>query len=337
MPASDARHDADDPIDLSVDHVSCDGVVTRVTRVEAADPASSRAFVLVAGLGVAASYFEFLAPTLAERGDVYALDLPGFAGMSAAPGRTPDVAFFADQVEAVLDHYRLDDPVLIGHSMGAQIVTEVLGRRSGLSHAVLVSPVVNEAEATVFRQAVRFAQSATRESVHLAMIAVSAYLLCGPVYFVRVLPHVLRYRITERIADADAALLLIRGEFDTTSPRRFHSRLVAAAASARRWEIEGASHSIINGHAVGVAQLTLAHVDDRLRRRGRLDDEDAVTPPPLHVDARLIWGAFTARVSEWVSALRRDETGVERAKERHARILRRAYGRLRRRRRRSDG
>lgn len=62
-----------------------------------------------------------------------------------------------------------------------------------------------------------------------------------------------------------------------------------------------------------------------------------MTPPPLHVDARLIWGAFTARVSEWVSALRRDETGVERAKERHARILRRAYGRLRRRRRRSDG
>ncbi|MFJ4254680.1 alpha/beta fold hydrolase [Microbacterium sp. NPDC090003] len=321
--------DSDDPLDLDVEHVTADGAVTRVTRVESAVP-SSRPFVLVAGLGVAASYFEFLAPTLAERGDVYALDLPGFAGMERPHGRTPSVAFFADQVEAVLDHYGFDDPVLIGHSMGAQIVTEVLTRRSSVTHAVLVSPVVNEAEATPFRQAVRFVQSATRESFHLAIIAVSAYLLCGPAYFLRVLPHVLRYRITERIAEVESALLLIRGEYDTTSPRRFHSRLVAAAPSAARWEIEGAAHSIINAHAVGVAKLTLQHIDGRLAARGRMQDEDAVTPPPVRVDAGLIWGAMAARVWEWVSALRRDEAGVERAKERHARILRRAYGRIRR-------
>lgn len=317
--------DLTDDIDLSVEHVTLDGVTTRVTCVESSGPTPGRPFVLVAGLGVAASYFEFLAPTLAERGDVYALDLPGFAGVPRAHRRTPTIGFFADQVEAVVAHYDLVDPILIGHSMGSQIVTEVLARRSDISHAVLVSPVVNEAESTPFRQGIRFAQSATRESFHLAMIAVSAYLLCGPAYFLRVLPHLLRYRITERLREVESSLLLIRGEFDTTSPRRFHSRLVDAAPHAVRWEIEGASHSIINGHAVGVAKLTLRHIDDALAKRGRLADEDAVMPPPTRVDATMVFGAAGARVLEWVSALRRDEQGVERAKERHARILRRAY------------
>ena len=311
--------------ELTVEHVTCAGVKTRVTRVETSDPASTRPFVLVAGIGVAASYFEFLAPTLAQRGDVFALDLPGFAGMPSAPGRTPTISFFADQVEAVLDRYDLRDPVLIGHSMGSQIVTEVLARRTDLTHAVLVSPVVDETASSPFRVGLRFAQSATRESLHLATIAVSAYLLCGVVYFLRVLPHMLRFRITERIGGVGASMLFIRGEFDTTSSRRFHSRLVASAASASRWEIEGASHSIINGHAAGVAKLTVQHIDGELAAKGRMEDEDAVTPPPLHVDVAMVLGAIKARMLEWVSAIRRDERGVAQAKEEHAEILHEAY------------
>ncbi|WP_136055528.1 alpha/beta fold hydrolase [Microbacterium sp. K24] len=318
---------ASEPIDIDVEHVTTNGATTRVVRIDSTAPENRRPFVLVAGVGVAASYFEFLAPTLAERGDVYALDLPGFAGMARADGRQPTISFFADQVEAVLDRYDLRDPVLIGHSMGTQVVTEVLTRRPDLTHAVLVSPVVDEQEATVFRQALRFVRSATRESLHLAVIAVSAYLLCGPVYFLRVLPHMLRYRITERVGAVESSLLFIRGEFDATSTRRFHSRLVSAAKNASRWEIEGASHSIINGHAVGVAKLTLQHIAGELAAKGRLADEDAVTPPPARVDAALVRAAVAARVDEWVSALRRDERGVERAKERHAHVLWLAYRR----------
>ncbi len=51
-------------------------------------------FVLVAGIGVASSYFEFLAPLLAEEGEVYALDLPGFGGVPAS-GEHPTAQFFA--------------------------------------------------------------------------------------------------------------------------------------------------------------------------------------------------------------------------------------------------
>jgi len=311
------------PIDVQVETFRRGAVRTRVTRVSTGSD-SPRAFVLIAGIGVASTYFEFLAPLLASEGEVFALDLPGFAGVPAS-GDHPTAAFFADQVEGVLDHYGLDDPVLIGHSMGTQVVTEVLARRPALSHAVLVSPVVDEAEARPVVQAVRFLQSTVRESPHIALLAVSAYLLCGFLYFFETLPHMLRYRISDRIGAGRATLLLIRGEYDRPSPRRLHSRLVARAHSARRWEIDGAAHCVVNSHAVGVARLTLRHVRDELSAKGRMPADEAAVPPAHHADVRMVLGAIASRAAEWVSAARHDETGVERAKARHARVLWEAY------------
>lgn len=311
------------PVHVEVEVFRRGTAQTRVT-IMTTGAGGERAFVLVAGIGVAASYFEFLAPLLATEGDVYALDLPGFAGMPAS-GAEPTAAFFADQVEGILERYDLQNPVLLGHSMGTQVVTEVLARRDDLSHAVLVSPVVDEDESGLVVQAVRFAQSTARESPHVALMAVSAYLLCGMLYFLEVLPHMRRYRISDRIGLARARLLLIRGEFDRPSPRRLHSRLVARARDARRWEIEGAAHSIVNGHAVGVADLVRRHLVDDLPTRGRLPAEEAKVPPARHTDVKMVLEAASTRLTEWVSALRHDESGVERAKARHARVLWRAY------------
>lgn len=311
------------PADVQVETYRRGSARTRVTHVSTGAD-TGRAFVLVAGIGVASSYFEFLAPLLAAEGEVYALDLPGFAGVPAS-GEHPTPAFFADQVEGVLDHYGLDDPVLIGHSMGTQVVTEVLARRPGLSHAVLVSPVVDEAEASALLQGVRFVQSTVRESMHIALTALSAYLLCGFLYFFETLPHMLRYRISDRIGEGRATLLLVRGEFDRPSPRRLHSRLIRRAHDARRWEIEGAAHCVVNSHAVGVARLTLRHVRDELPAKGRMPAAEAAVPPARHADVRMILGAMASRLAEWISAARKDETGVERAKARHTRVLWEAY------------
>ena len=323
MPAS-AR-----PVDVTVEHVRSAGTLTRVTRMQADETGGERAFVLVPGVGVSATYFEFLAPTLAQRGPVFALDLPGFAGMPRPHDEAPTPQYFADRVEAVLDRYGLVDPVLLGHSFGTQVVTEVLVRRPELSHAVLVSPVVNEAEATAPVQGIRFAQSAARESMHLALTALSAYMLCGVVYFLTVLPHMLRYRISERIEQVPARVLVIRGEFDRSSPRRFHARLAEAAPQAWRWEILGAAHSVINAHAIGVAELVKRHLDGTLARRGRMSEHEARVPDAEHADAAMLLRAGASRAAEWVAALRRDERGVGRAKAEHARLLWRAYRRER--------
>jgi len=314
-----------EPADIDVETVEFDGVRTRVTRVQtAASEHAPRAFVLIAGIGVAATYFDLLAPTLAQQARVYALDLPGFAGQRA-PHSEPSVAFFADQVEAVLDRFGLDDPVLLGHSFGTQIVTEVLTRRPGIRHAVLIGPVVNDRERSVVLQGIRFAQSSLFEPFRLVMLAVSAYLLCGFAYFVRVLPHMMRYPLTERIGEVSAQVLFIRGARDFSSPRYFHSALVRASDDAWRWEIHGAAHSVINGNAIGVAKLTDAFLAGRLPRRGQMSQEEARVPQPAYGGIPLMWRALRYRVLEWFSARQGDEVGVEHAKESHAAVMWRAF------------
>ncbi|MDD7963285.1 alpha/beta fold hydrolase [Microbacterium thalli] len=314
-----------EPAEIDVETVAFDGARTRVTRVTTErSRESGRAFVLIAGIGVAATYFDLLAPLLAQRGRVYALDLPGFAGQRA-PRTDPSVAFFADQVEAVLERFELDDPVLLGHSFGTQIVTEVLARRRGIRHAVLIGPVVNDRERSLVRQAIRFAQSSFFEPFRLVLLAVSAYLLCGFAYFIRVLPHMMRYPLAARLSQAEARVLLIRGARDFSSPRSFHSALVGAARDAWRWEIHGAAHSVINGSAVGVAELTNAFVADALPRRGQMSEAEARVPDPAYGGIALVWRAARYRVQEWFSAREGDEVGVEHAKESHAAVMWRAF------------
>ncbi|WP_440707850.1 alpha/beta fold hydrolase [Herbiconiux sp. YIM B11900] len=316
--------ESDSPIRLEVERVTSTAGATRVTRVTVDGCTAERAFVLVAGVGVAATYFEFLAPALAEHGPVYALDLPGFAGMPR-PHEQPTADYFAEQVDGVIQHYGLENPVVLGHSMGTQVVTELLIRRPELTDAVLVSPVINEAESAAGVQGIRFAQSAVHETPHLALTALSAYILCGAVYFLTVLPHMLRYRISDRIELVQARTLFIRGELDRTSPRRFHTRLRKRARDARSWEIEGAAHSIINAHAIGVAELTRRHLEGSLARRGRMPAEEAAVPPAAHADLALVLSAVGSRMAEWVCTLRGDDRGIERAKSAHAKILWRAF------------
>jgi len=312
------------PPRVEVERVRHADAWTRVTRLPSRDAPGGRPFVLVAGIGVASTYFEFLAPVLAARGDVYALDLPGFAGVPRS-AEQPTIAFFADHVGQVLDHYGLHDAVLVGHSMGTQVVVEVLTRRPGLTQAVLISPVVDDLEPSAPAQAVRFVVSAAHETPHLAVTALTAYLLCGAVYLATVLPHLLRYPMVERVAEVRAATLLIRGEHDRTSPRRFQNRLAARMADARSWEIRGAAHSVLNAHAVGVADLVVRHVDGDLPRRGRVESAQAAVPAPPRSDPRLLLDAATSRARGWFAALVGDDAGVQRAKGAHALTLWRAY------------
>jgi len=104
-----------------------DVTVTRVydgstyAKVSTIGEDGKRAFVLVPGIGVSSTYFERLAPNLNEFGPVHALDLPGFGGVPH-PGTAMTIREYADFVGRVIDEMGMDDPILVGHSMGTQVV-----------------------------------------------------------------------------------------------------------------------------------------------------------------------------------------------------------------------
>jgi pimeloyl-ACP methyl ester carboxylesterase len=87
-----------------------------------------RPLVLVHGLGGGAANWGLLAPELARRYRVLALDLPGHAGSAPFPGR-PDLGEFADAATAAAEQEGLLPAVFAGHSFGGIVSLRAAIRR----------------------------------------------------------------------------------------------------------------------------------------------------------------------------------------------------------------
>ncbi|WP_065963842.1 alpha/beta fold hydrolase [Curtobacterium sp. UCD-KPL2560] len=317
-PAGELSDAEDADVTVRVDRIAVDGTYVRVSSIGAP---GDRAFVLVAGLGIASTYYERLAPHLNEHGPVHALDLPGFAGVPRFRGGV-SIERYADAVEQVLRELRLEDPVLVGHSMGTQVVTEVAARNPGLSDLVLISPVVDRSARTIRQSAFRFLRSALHEPAAVRWHAVTAYALCGWHWFRRVLPRMIAFPIEERAADVRARTLIVRGEHDAMVPRDWVRSLARVFPHAVLREVVDGAHSVMHAQADAVARLAVAHVDGRITDRGvgslqRVRDH--TTSSDL---ARLgpadAWLVLKSRFRELFGMARGDDEALEEAKSAHA-------------------
>lgn len=318
-------------------------------RISTLGSAGDRAFVLVPGIGVSSDYFERLAPRLDAHGTVHALDLPGFAGVRH-PGRSLAIREYADLVGAAIDELGLVDPVLVGHSMGTQVVADLAARRPDLSTLVLIGPVVDPSARSVPVAALRFLRSSLHEPRRIQVLAVRAYLVCGVRWFLRVLPRMMRYPIEARLPEIGASTLVIRGEHDAVAPRAWVEEMGRLLPRARLWEIPGAAHSVMHDHADEVARLCVAHLERppgegsstadasaELRRfpegEERPDEEHADFAPTLGDSIR----GLRAQVAEGIAIHRDDDEAIGRAKTAHAEAMADAAERARRRHRRRAG
>jgi pimeloyl-ACP methyl ester carboxylesterase len=301
-------------------------------RVNTIGRTGDRPFVLVPGIGVSSDYFERLAPNLNRFGPVHALDLPGFAGVPH-PGRALTIREYADLVGAAIDGLHLDDPVIVGHSMGTQIVTDLAARRPDLSTLVLIGPVIDPAARRVLTQALRFARAAWHEPGRVKFLAVSAYVLCGVRWFSRILPKMMTYPIEEHLPQVRADTLVIRGEHDAVAPRDWVRRVGELLPSSRLWEMPGAAHSVMHAHAEEVAKLCVEHAQQPITsdEGGRLhhyddasdgDESDDFSPSPADF-ARSV----SARLRATVATMRGDDAALAAAKTDHAESMQAAFDR----------
>lgn len=217
------------------------------------------AFMLVHGIGVSSRYFEPLARALHDEGDVFLLDLPGFGGIPR-PDRRLSIGGFAETVHVALVQEGSSNPVLVGHSMGAQVVVELLARHPVSTHAVLIGPPVNPVEPTVVQQAARLIQSAAAESRRLRLLASRAYLSCGPAWFLDVLPAMMKHPIVDRLPLVRANTLVLRGEHDTVTPQPWIDEIVSLLPTASSAVVPGAAHNVVYEHSAPVAELVLQYL-----------------------------------------------------------------------------
>lgn len=220
------------------------------------------AFVLVHGLGASSRYFRPLAERLAAHGAVHSLDLPGF-GSAPDPGRDLDIDDHAAVIGQYVRTHGLDRPVLVGHSMGAQVVAQLLVQDPATTDsAVLVGPTVERAAATVPRQGFRLLRDQLHERpAAIAIMATDSVVRCGPGNYRRHLRHMLDHDMEATVAAVTANLLVVRGSRDPVAPREWTHRLAGLAPRGTFLELPG-PHAVMMTHPELVAEVVAerAHV-----------------------------------------------------------------------------
>ncbi|MFT4109849.1 alpha/beta fold hydrolase [Propionicimonas sp.] len=224
------------------------------------------AFVLVHGIGMGQRVFRGLAEELGRSGVVYAVDLPGF-GDSPEPGSALDMPASGDFLAAFVASLTESEPVLVGHSMGTQVVVEALVRHPELaSRAVLIAPTVNAAERTAARQTLRMLQDLAGESPKVLVLGMIQYAKAGPRWFIRKLRQMLDHRVEDVLPQLRANTLVLRGEDDPVCPREWVRHVSGLIPQARMQEIPHRGHEAMIRSPQPVASMIIAHAATTTRR-----------------------------------------------------------------------
>ncbi len=210
-----------------------------VTRLPERGIPDGPAFVLVHGIGVSSRYFRPLAARLTDDGTVHLVDLPGY-GAAPDPRRPVSLDDHADALASFVRGLDAPEVVVVGHSMGAQVVVSLAQRHPGLaSRLVLIGPTMEPARRTAAQAIGRLLLDGTREPLTVNGIVFTDYVFrAGPVYTIRQLPLVLDDSLEERVVGLDVPVLIVRGDDDPIVSGEW-VRELAARAEAPLVEVDG--------------------------------------------------------------------------------------------------
>ena len=231
-------------------------VVKRFPRIADGD---GPAFVLVHGIGVSSRYYHPAAAELAKVGAVYLVDLPGY-GAAPDPRRDVSIADHAAVLARVLEDSGLVNPVLVGHSMGAQVVSRLAVDSPRVTdRIVLLAPTMPADERRLWPAALRLLADGTRNPLRANLIIGWDYFVrCGMPYFFRQLPHLFGDRIEDRLAGIRAKTLVLIGDRDLVVPERW-AHFVAESTPGARFETVRGPHVIMYSDPVRVAGFIAEH------------------------------------------------------------------------------
>jgi 2-hydroxy-6-oxonona-2,4-dienedioate hydrolase len=199
--------------------------------------------VLVHGLGVSSSYFVPLLRKLAGRAGAVAPDLPGF-GSTPGPPDALGIEELADTLVRFVEALELERPLLLGNSLGCQIVVDVAVRRPDLVGALaLVGPTVDPAAPRLAPQAARLLIDGFREHPLAVPGMLADYLRVGPRRIVATARAALRDRIEDKLPLVAVPSIVIHGSRDPLSPARWCEHAARLLPEGRLITIDGAAHA----------------------------------------------------------------------------------------------
>lgn len=199
--------------------------------------------VCVHGLSVSSRYMVPIAERLAPYHRVYALDFPGF-GRSDKPHHIYSIAEMAEVLCRWMDRIGVANAVLLGNSLGCQIIAEAAVRNPGrVIRAILVGPTVDPGAHGLFRNGWRLMRDLRRESLSSILTQGRDYLRSGPRRTVRTFQAALSDRIETKLPRMKMPTLIARGEYDPIVPQRWAEEAVRLLPDGRLAVLPGAPHA----------------------------------------------------------------------------------------------
>lgn len=231
-----------------------DDLTIVVQRFAGPEGVAHRSYVLVHGIGVSSRYFHPLAAELSRSGRVYLVDLPGY-GAAPDPRRDVGLDDHAAVLAGFLREVDLRDPVIVGHSMGTQVVSVLAARHPDVTDTVvMLAPTMQPRARTPGRAIGLLLLDGTREPFAVWAISIVDYVLrCGIPYLVRQMPHMLRDRMEDRVAAHGARTLVITGDRDPIVPTDWARQLAASHPNGEFHEVRG-PHVIMHTDPVMIAR-----------------------------------------------------------------------------------
>ncbi len=233
-------------------------------RVASALPlADAPAVVLVHGVGISSRYMIPLLEQLAPFYHVYAPDLPGF-GQSQKPDDVLKVPELADALAAWIESAKLHRPVLLGNSLGCQIIVDLAARYPDyLAAAVLQGPTVDPQARTWPQQMVRWMIDSSREPPSQFLIMVRDYWVCGLQRVIRTFQYSLQDRIEAKLPNVQVPTLVVRGSRDPIVPQRWAEEATNLLPHGRLIVIPGAAHTINYAAPLELRRVVRPFIDEQ--------------------------------------------------------------------------
>jgi 2-hydroxy-6-oxonona-2,4-dienedioate hydrolase len=207
-------------------------------------PVNAPKIVLVHGEGMSSRYMVPTALQLAPYYHVYMPDLPGF-GKSGNPRHILNMAGLADVLAEWMQAMSIESAVLVGNSMGCQIIVELALRHPELiSHTILQGPTVDPKAPSIIAQFLRLLRDLPREPLRFLFIAFEDYLKCGIVRSIRIFEYAIDQHIEEKLPYVDIPVLVVRGYHDPIAPQRWAEEVARLLPSGKLVVIPGAGHCV---------------------------------------------------------------------------------------------
>lgn len=216
--------------------------------------------VLIHGLSGSRLWWRRNVPVFVKEFKVYTVDLVGF-GRSWRQGILP-FAESAALLTSWIEELKLENPRLVGHSMGAHTalyVAALLKKQVGALVLVAASTLVH---GEWWRMATRLPRAGINGALDfLPTLAFDAF-RAGPLNLYRAAQAILHDDPTRLLPEVTAPTLLIWGERDVLVPRSLGEQMRAGIAGSRLEVIAGAGHNVMYDRMAEFNRLVLPFLRD---------------------------------------------------------------------------